>query len=83
MKKNILIAILCVTCAGLLFWNLTQKVKALPAPIVIETDEYNVGDVMIGQFREDRTAGTFEIIPPDPESPNTLTHTIVLTYPNE
>jgi hypothetical protein len=83
MKKNILIAILSIACIGSLSWNYTRAARAMPAPLVIETDQYTVGAEIIDQFRDGNTAGTFEVIPPDPGGPNTGNHTIVLTYEEE
>lgn len=85
MKKNILIAILCIACICSVSWNYTRTAgaKTPPEPIVIETDQYNVGDEMIDQFRDGNVAGTFLVIPPDPGGPNAGNHTIVLTYNGE
>jgi len=83
MKKNILIAILSIACICSLSWNYTQAAKAMPEPLVIETDQYTVGAEIIDQFRDGNTAGTFEVIPPDPNGPNWGNHAIILTYNGE
>jgi hypothetical protein len=79
MKKNILIAILSIACICSLSWNYTQAAKAMPAPIIIETDDINVGADMINQTRFGNMAGTFEVIPNDPTQASAST-TIILTY---
>lgn len=81
MKKNILIAILSIACICSLSWNYTHatKAKAMPDPLIIETDDINVGADMINQTRFGNMAGTFEVIPNDPTQVNAAT-TIILTY---
>ena len=79
MKKNILIAILSIACICSVSWNYTRAAKAMPAPLVIETDDINVGAEMINQTRFGNMAGTFEVIPNDPTQINAAT-TIILTY---